>query len=49
MIKFRSFKLRDARRIFNICNRRFYCQQLKHEVVNGRLSDVIEGTFYPLD
>lgn len=49
VIKFRSFKLRDARRIFNICNRRFYCQQLKHEVVNGRLSDVIEGTFYPLD
>lgn len=48
VIRFRSLKLRDARHIFNICNRRFYCQQLKYEVVNGHLSDVVEGTFYPL-
>lgn len=48
IIRFRSLQLRDARHIFNICNRKFYCQQLKYGVVNGHLSDVIEGTFYPV-
>ena len=48
IVKFRSVQLRDARRIFNICNRKFYCQQLKYEVVNGQLSDIIEGSFYPV-
>lgn len=48
-IKFRSLQLRDSRHIFNICNRNFYCQELKYEIVNGRLSDVVEGTFYPVD
>lgn len=48
VIRFRSLQRRDARHIFNIANRKFYCQQLKYEVVNGRLSDTVEGTFYPL-
>lgn len=48
VIKFRSLQRRDARHIFNIGGRKFYCQQLKYQVVGGRLSDIIEGTFYPL-
>lgn len=48
VINFRSLDRRDARHIFNIAGRKFYCQQLKHKVVGGKLSDVIEGTFYPL-
>lgn len=48
VINFRSLNRRDARHIFNIAGRKFYCQQLKHKVVGGKLSDVIEGTFYPL-
>lgn len=48
VIRFRSLQRRDARHLFNIGGRKFYCQQLKYEVVGGRLSDVIEGTFYPL-
>lgn len=48
VIRFRSLQRRDARHIFNIANRKFYCQQLKYEVVNGRMSDIVEGTFYPL-
>lgn len=48
VIKFRSLQRRDARHIFNIAGRKFYCQQLKYEVVGGKLSDIIEGTFYPL-
>lgn len=47
-IRFRSLQRRDARHIFNISGRKFYCQQLKYDVVGGRLSDIIEGTFYPL-
>ena len=48
VIKFRSLQRRDARHIFCIAGRKFYCQQLKYQVVGGRLSDIIEGTFYPL-
>ena len=48
VIRFRSLQRRDARHIFNIAGRKFYCQQLKYEVVGGKLSDIIEGTFYPL-
>ena len=48
VIRFRSLQRRDARHLFNIGGRKFYCQQLKYEAVGGRLSDVIEGTFYPL-
>lgn len=48
VINFRSLDRRDASHIFNIAGRKFYCQQLKHKVVGGKLSDVIEGTFYPL-
>ena len=47
-IRFRSLQRRDARHIFNISERKFSCQQLKYDVVGGRLSDIIEGTFYPL-
>lgn len=47
-IRFRTVQRRDVRRIFNIANQKFYCQQLKYEVVDGELSDVVEGTFYPL-
>ena len=48
-IKFRSVQRRDVRHIFCISNKKFYCQQLKRNVVNGRLSDVVEGTFYLCD
>lgn len=48
VIRFRSLQRRDARHIFNIAGRKFYCQQLKYQVVGGKLSDIIEGTFYPL-
>ena len=50
----RQFKIRfattgflDPRRKFVIANRLFYCQQLRYRIENGKMSDIVEGLFFP--
>lgn len=47
-IRFRNTRNRDARNIFVIANKKFYCQQLKYNIDGGKVSEVVEGTFFPL-
>jgi len=47
-IRFKNVKNRDARNIFVIANKKFYCQELKYQFDGGRQSDVVEGTFFPV-
>lgn len=50
----RQFKIRfvttsflDPRKKFVVSNRLFYCQQLRYKIENGRMSEIVEGVFYP--
>lgn len=47
-ILFRNTKNHDPRNLFVIANKKFYCEELKYRVDGGRLSDIVEGTFFPL-
>lgn len=47
-VKFRNSKMRDSKNIFVIANKKFYCQELKYKVKSCKLSDMAEGTFYPI-
>lgn len=46
-ISFITTSFLDPRRKFVIANRLFYCQQLRYKVEKGRMSEVVEGIFYP--
>lgn len=47
-IRFRDIRNRDARSIFVIGNKKFYCQQLKYRCNAEKVSEIVEGTFFPL-
>jgi hypothetical protein len=47
-IRFKNVKNRDARNTFVIANKRFYCQELKYKIDGGKVSEVVEGTFFPV-
>lgn len=46
-IKFLTERFLDPRRKFVIANRLFYCQQLRYRLEKGKISEVVEGVFYP--
>lgn len=40
-------RMMDARKMFVIGGRLYYCKELKYEVTNNRMRDLVEGVFYP--
>lgn len=42
-------RMMDARKMFVIGGRLYYCKELKYEVTNNRVSDIVEGVFYPAE
>lgn len=45
---FRTKKVLDARKIFVINNQKYYCSELKYTLQGKGLSEMVEGTFYPI-
>ena len=48
VIHFRNTQTRDVRSIFVIANKKFYCQELKYNIVGDSVSEIVEGTFFPV-
>lgn len=46
-IRFKTNKFLDPRKKFVIANRLLYCQQLRYKLEQGKISDIVEGVFYP--
>lgn len=47
-IKFKCLKRYDPRDIFIIGNKKYYCQELKYQFDDNKVSEICEGTFYPI-
>lgn len=47
-IRFRTARHLDSRKIFVIGNRPFYCKELKYTIDGKRMSELVEGVFYPI-
>ena len=45
---FKTKKVLDARKIFVINNQKYYCSELKYTLQGKGLSEMVEGTFYPI-
>ena len=45
---FRTKRILDARKIFVINNQKYYCLELKYTLQSKGLSEIVEGTFYPI-
>ena len=48
ILTFRTKKILDARKKFVINNQKYFCQELKYTLIGKGLSEVVEGTFYPI-
>ena len=48
IFSFRTKRILDARKIFVINNQKYYCLELKYTLQGKGLSEVVEGTFYPI-